>query len=76
MSTTEEVLGLKIEFFGFASIVENIASDMKQVPVNSSNRELRISERLLISEEASIDATISPTGPSSDMSGQFVALPS
>ena len=49
---------------------------MKKVPVNSSNGELRISERLPKSEEASIDATIFPTGPSSDMSGQFVALPS
>ena len=70
------MLGLKIEFLAFASIVENIASDMKKVPVNSCNNELQISERLLISVKASIDATIFPTGPSSDMSRQIVALPS
>ena len=47
LRTTEEVQGLKTEFLCFASIVENIASDMGKSPVKSSKSEFRISERLL-----------------------------
>ena len=75
MSTTEEVLGLKIEFLGFASIVENIASDMKKLLTNCGIKEIRVGDRLLIREESIIDAAIFPTEPSSYMSGQIVSFP-
>ena len=52
---------MAIGLAGFASIVENIASDMK---------------KLLVREESSINATIYPTKLSSDMSGHIVAFPS
>ncbi len=75
LSTTEdEVLGLEIEYLGFASIVENIASDMRKLLVNNGTKEIRAGDRLLIREVSSIDATIFPTEPSADMSGQIVAF--
>jgi LysM repeat protein len=75
LSTTEdEVLGLEVEYLGFASIVENIAPDMKKLLVNNGTKEIRAGDRLLIREESSIDATIFPTEPSAEMSGQIVAF--
>ncbi|MFT7471853.1 MAG: hypothetical protein ACI8XU_001749 [Kiritimatiellia bacterium] len=73
-TTEEEVLGLETEYLGFASIVENVASDMRRLLVNNGTKEIRVGDRLLIREESSIDATIFPTEPSSDMSGQIVAF--
>lgn len=75
LSTTEdEVLGLEVEYLGFASIVDNTASDMRKLLVNNGTKEIRAGDRLLIREESSIDATIFPTEPSADMSGQIVAF--
>ena len=75
LSTSEkEVLGLETEYLGFASIVENVASDMRRLLVNNGAREIRVGDRLLIREESSINATIFPTEPSSDLSGQIVAF--
>ena len=68
------MLGVEIEYLGFASIVENIAPDMKKLLVNNGTKEIRVGDRLLIREESSIDATIFPTEPSADMSGQIVAF--
>ncbi|MDA1289476.1 MAG: hypothetical protein O3C37_01200 [Proteobacteria bacterium] len=73
-TTEEEVLGLETEYLGFASIVENVASDMRRLLVNNGAREIRVGDRLLIREESSINATIFPTEPSSDLSGQIVAF--
>lgn len=75
LSTTEdEVLGLEIEYLGFASIVENTASDVRKLLVNNGTKEIRAGDRLLTREESSIDATIFPTEPSAGMSGQIVAF--
>jgi hypothetical protein len=73
-TTEEEVLGLETEYLGFASIVENIEPDMKRLLVNNGTKEIRVGDRLLIKEESSIDATIFPSEPSVDMSGQIVAF--
>jgi len=73
-TTEEEVLGLEIEYMGFASIVENISPDMRKLLVNNGTKEIRVGDRLLIREESSIDATIFPTEPSAQMSGQIVAF--
>ena len=73
-TTEEEVLGLEIEYLGFASIVENIAPDMRKLLVNNGTKEIRAGDRLLIREVSSIDATIFPTEPSADVSGQIVAF--
>jgi len=75
LSTTEdEVLGLEIEYLGFASIVENIAPDMRKLLVNNGTKEIRAGDRLLTREVSRIDATIFPTEPSADMSGQIIAF--
>ena len=47
---------------------------MKKLLVNNGTKEIRVGDRLLIREESSIDATIFPTEPSADMSGQIVAF--
>lgn len=73
-STEEEVLGLEVEYLGFASIVENIAPDMRRLLVNNGTKEIRAGDRLLIREESSINATIFPTEPSEEISGQIVAF--
>jgi LysM repeat protein len=73
-NTEEEVLGMEVEYLGFASIVENVAPDMRRLLVNNGTKEIRVGDRLLIREESSIDATIFPTEPAADMSGQIVAF--
>lgn len=73
-ATEEEILGLEIEYLGFASIIENTAPDMRKLLVNNGTKEIRAGDRLLIREESSIDATIFPTEPSAEMSGQIVAF--
>ena len=70
----EEMLGVEIEYLGFASILENVAPDMKRLVVNNGIKEIRVGDRLLIREESSINSTIFPTEPSADMSGQIVAF--
>ena len=75
MSTAEEeVQGLETEYLGFGSIVENVASDMRKLLVNNGTKMIRVSDRLLTREESSIDATIFPTEPSVDISGQIAAF--
>jgi len=73
-TTEEEVLGLEIEYLGFASIVENVSSDLKKLLVNNGTKEIQVGDRLLIREESSIDATIFPTEPATEMSGRIVAF--
>lgn len=73
-TTEEEVLGLEIEYLGFASIVENVSADLKKLLVNNGTKEIQVGDRLLIREVSSIDATIFPTEPVTEMSGQIVAF--
>ena len=73
-STEEEVLGIELEYLGFASITENISPDMRKLLINNGTKEIRVGDRLLIREESSIDATIFPTEPEADMAGQIVAF--
>ena len=67
---------MAIGLAGFASIVENIASDMKKLLVSNGIKEIRVGDCLLVREEYSINATIYPTKLSSDMSGHIMAFPS
>ncbi|PCI74731.1 MAG: hypothetical protein COB20_14630 [SAR86 cluster bacterium] len=73
-TTEEEVLGVEIEYLGFASIIENIAPDMRKLLINNGTKEIQVGDRLLIREESRIDATIFPTEPSAGMSGEIVAF--
>ncbi|PCJ27727.1 MAG: hypothetical protein COA96_02435 [SAR86 cluster bacterium] len=69
-----EILGLELEYLGFASITENVAPDVRKMLVNNSALEIRVGDRLLIREETRINTTIFPTEPSSQMSGQIIAF--
>lgn len=73
-TTEEEVLGVEVEYLGFASIVENTGPDLKKLLINNGTKEIRVGDRLLIREESKIDATIFPTEPSVEMSGQILAF--
>ena len=73
-TTEEEVLGIEVEYLGFASIIEIIAPDMRKLIINNGTKEIQVGDRLLIREVSSIDATTFPTEPSADMSGQIVAF--
>ncbi|GJM11994.1 MAG: peptidoglycan-binding protein [Pseudohongiella sp.] len=73
-TTEEEMLGMEIEYLGFASIIENIAPDMRKLLVNNGTKEIRVGDRLLIREESSIDSTIFPTEPEVEMSGKIVGF--
>lgn len=73
-TTDEEVLGIEIEYLGFASITETVSSDMRRLLINNSSKEIRVGDRLLIREASAIDATIYPTEPAEGMSGQIIAF--
>ncbi len=73
-TTEEEVLGFEIEYLGFASIIENVAPDMRKLLVNNGTKEIQVGDRLLIRETSSIGATIFPTEPTANMAGQIVAF--
>ena len=47
---------------------------MRKLLINNGTNIIRVGDRLLTREESSIDATIFPTEPSVDMSGQIVAF--
>lgn len=73
-TTDEEVLGIEIEYLGFASITETVSSDMRRLLINNSSKEIRVGDRLLIREESAIDSTIYPTEPAAGMTGQIIAF--
>ncbi len=73
-TTDEEVPGLEVEYLGFASIIENLASDIRKMLVNNSSKGIRVGDRLLIREASNIGATIFPTEPAARLSGQIVAF--
>lgn len=73
-TTEEEVLGVELEYLGFASITESPQPDLRKLLINNSTKEIRVGDRLLIREESSIDATIYPTEPAAGMTGQIVAF--
>jgi len=47
---------------------------MRKLIINNGTKEIQVGDRLLIRDVSSIDATIFPTEPSADMSGQIVAF--
>jgi len=73
-TTEEEALGTEVEYLGFASITENVAPDMRKLLINNGTKEIRVCDRLLTREVSTIDATIFPTEPTAEMSGQIIAF--
>lgn len=73
-TTEEEVLGVEVEYLGFASIIENAGQDLRKLLINNGTSEIKIGDRLLIREESIIGTTIFPTEPAAEVSGQIVAF--
>lgn len=70
----ERLLGVELEYLGFASIVEVEFADIRRVLINNSAKEVRVGDRLLVREEAEIGATIFPTEPVREIEGRIIAL--
>lgn len=67
-------LGVELEYLGFASITEDVSTDLKRVLINNSSNQIQVGDRLLIREQSRINATIFPTQPSSDLVGRIIAF--
>jgi len=70
----ERLLGVELEYLGFASIVEVESADIRRVLINNSAKEVRVGDRLLVRDEAEIGATIFPTEPVREIEGRIIAL--
>ena len=70
----KDMLGLELEYLGFASITDQPAADLWKLLINNSAKEIKVGDRLLIREEPRIGATLFPTEPSSRMEGQIIAF--
>lgn len=67
-------LGLEVEYLGFASIESVESNGVNRMLINNSSKEIRVGDRLLIREQSSIDATIFPTEPASQLEGEIIAF--
>lgn len=70
----QQVLGLEVEYLGFASIIQIVNPDMRKLLINSSAKEIGVGDRLLTLEEPSINTAIFPTQPNEALAGQIVAF--
>lgn len=68
------LLGVELEYLGFASIAAVEAPDLRRILINNSAKEIRVGDRLLIREESAIGATIFPTEPTQNIEGNIVAF--
>jgi hypothetical protein len=72
--TGKVVIGLEVEYLGFASITNSESDEIKRVVINNSSKEIRIGDRLLIREQSRIGATIFPTEPVNEVEGSIIAF--
>ena len=68
------LIGIEVEYVGFASISEVESPEVRRVLINNSAKEIRVGDRLLVREESTIGATIFPTEPVRDIEGRIVAF--
>ena len=68
------LLGLEVEYLGFASIVETPREDLRRLVINNSSKEIRVGDRLLVREQSRIGATIYPTEPDNEVEGRIISL--
>jgi hypothetical protein len=71
---SQEILGLEVEYLGFATVSNQESGDLKRMLINNSSKEIRVGDRLLIREQSRIDATIFPTEPAEDLAGQIISF--
>jgi len=72
--TGKEQLGVEMEYLGFATISKDEENDIKRLLINTSSKEIRVGDRLLVREQSRLDPNIQPTEPSADMEGEIIAL--
>jgi len=68
------LLGIELEYLGFASIAAVESPDLRRVLINNSAKEIRVGDRLLVREQSEIGATIFPTEPAAGIEGRIVAF--
>lgn len=68
------LLGVELEYMGFASIINVESPDVRRLLINNSYKEVRVGDRLLVREESTIGATIFPTEPVENLDGRIVAF--
>jgi len=65
---------MELETVGFATVVAVEDDGVRRLAINSSDREIKVGDRLLTSEEIRFESTISPTEPDFDVSGLVLAM--
>lgn len=70
----DEMLGLELEYLGFASIVGAPDSDIRRLLVNNSSKEIRVGDRLLTREQSRIGDTLFPREPIDRVEGRIISL--
>jgi hypothetical protein len=70
----KDILGLEVEYLGFATISNEESTDLRRMLINNSSREIKVGDRLLFREQARIDSTIFPTEPAEDLVGRIISF--
>ena len=70
---TEEALGVQARDIGDGRVLA-FAEDVATLIVNRSNEEIRINDRLLLTEEKTVTATFYPKSPNKDVKGFIIAV--
>lgn len=70
---TKEVLGMQARDIGTVRIA-SLDDDVATLIVNRSNEEIRVSDRLLVSEEQTLTSTFIPKAPAEKIRGQIIGV--
>lgn len=72
--TSEEILGMELEYLGFGSVLSEEEDGVRRLAISNSRKEIRVGDRLLIRRESQIDATIFPQEPEREIVGNIVGF--
>ena len=70
---TNEVLGLEATYIGLGRVVAS-EGDISTFFVTSSREEVQIGDRVLPTEERKVESTFYPSGPSTQIDGELIAV--
>lgn len=70
----DELLGMEVEYLGFATISQVAEDGVRRLLINNSSKEIRQGDRLLTREVQRIGATIFPTEPEAEVEGRIIAM--
>lgn len=71
---TEELMGLEVEYLGFATIAATETENMRRVVINNSSREIKAGDRLLVRQESRLGDTLFPEEPSRLVKGNVISF--